>query len=639
MATLDSLIANAESRAGSYAAETGFLTQELRQFIADLDIDVHLPPDVNLANYTIPAYVSPTQTPTPDPTYEEPTVSLPTTPTLVGVGSITLPADRAEPEVNTTGLFQHVMPSSNIPSIDETSPDMHVDDLVAELDALVTPVIRDYEFPEVHDFSLTAPTTVTMPVYDAPAMPDEVRDPTDYAAEFSAAYAQMAPEMQAFIDDKVTAWINTYAPELSSWTTLLKSKVEGGMDGGVLPDQFEAAMYARAQGRTEREFQVAMLDIIENSRKSGFMELPGAVASNLVQARLRGAAALADQATDIYVERRKSEVQHTQFVMTLTSNQITSVRNTAISYAQTVGETIGRATTYANNIADALSKVFDHLIARANLRLQILTAVDAQYASKLKAALSEYEAARIELEIEKGRTDVDLAKIRQIEAQINSQGLNIQKYTAIVDAVAKKGALEELKTKEYGIRSEIFGNKIKAHLAGFDAYRAAMAGDRDKLDGELSKIKVFESLVNMDITKVDAQAKQIAAQQSVNAGNVDLFRAGADIYKVGVGAALDKFTAQAEVRKLAGALYGQELTNAIEKYRVGLELPKLMINAILQQYELRMRAAIESAKIEIDKLQISEHASATATQAWQAMAAAALGSLNTVASQSIEATA
>jgi hypothetical protein len=433
--------------------------------------------------------------------------------------------------------------------------------------------------------------------------------------------------------------VNTYAPEYNSWVTALKAKVEGGMDGGALPDQFEAAMYARAQGRTEREFQAAMVDIVEGSRKSGFMGLPGAIASNLVQARLKGAASLSDQATDIYLERRKSEVQHSQFVMNLAAGQISAVRNTAVSYAQLVGETMGRATTYAAHIADSLGKVFDHLVARSQLRLSVLTAVDAQYASKLKAALSEYESIRIQLEVEKARTDVDLAKTRQIEAQMNAQGILIQKYSAIVDAVARKGSLEELKTKEYSIRSEIFGNKIKAQLAGFDAFRAAMAGDRDKLDGELSKVKVFDSLIGMDMTKVDAQTKQIAAQQSVNAGNVDLFRAGADIYKVGVGAALDKFTAQAEVKKLASSLYGQELANAIDQYKAGLELPKLMINAILQQYQLRMQAAIETARVEVSKLQIAEQASATATQAWEAMAAAALGAMSTVASRTISAAA
>jgi len=639
MASIDDLIAGATNRASSFANTTDFLVAELRQFISDRDIDVVFPTDVELSTFTVPAYIPPVQVATATPVYEEPTQTLPVSPELSGIGAIDQPAARAEPVLNTDGLFQFVAPTTNIPSFDETAPDLRVDELVAELDALVTPSLAELVFPEVHTFTLAAPPTVTLPTFDTPPNPDEIRDPAEYGDVFEAAYSRMASEMQAFVDDRLSTWVTTYAPEYNAWISALEDKITSGMDGGALPDQFEAAMFTRAQGRAQEEFDSANSQTFNQYRRSGFMEPPGSLMSNLLSLRLKTAAALSNQATDIYIERRKTEVQHAQFSMNLASGQITAVRNTAISYAQLVGENMGRAAQYANSLAEHVEKIFDHLVARSNLAISILNVIATQYEVKLKAALSVYDGYRLALDAEKVRTELDLAKIKQIEAQIDAEGLNISKYSAIVDAVTKKGSLEELKNKEYAIRADIFSNKIKAQLASYDVYKAAMTGDQAKLDGELSKVKVFDSLVGMDNLRLDAQVKQIAAIVASNDAKTQIFKSGADVYRLGLDSAIQKFTAQAEVKKLAQSLYGQELTNAIEQFKVGLEIPKLMMDAIIKQYQARMQGAVEQARVELEQLRIAESASASGVNAYQAMASSALGSLNTVASSAISAVA
>ena len=639
MSSVDTLIANAIARASSYASGVDHLVTELRTFVTDSSIHVTLPPDTEVSGFTIPAYVSPTQAAVAYPTYEPTTLSFPVSPALVDVGSVTLPANRDQPVVNTSGLFNFVLPSTNLPYFDETSPNLHVDDLVAEMDAVVTPMISNFVFPEIHTFVLGTAPNVTLPVYDAPAPPDYLRDHDNYAATFEAAYERMAPQMQAVIDDKTATWVATYAPEYATWVTLLKAKVESGMDGGALPDQFEQAMFVRAQGRVQREYESLVETIYSGFARSGMMEPPGVVNSGVLLAKFKNAEGLSNQATDIYIERRKSEVQHSEFVMSLTAAQIGSVRNIAISYAQLVSANMGQAIGYANALADKVEKLYEHLIARSQLAISILDVIDRQYASKLKAALSAYDGYRLALDAEKVRTEIDTAKVQQLEAQIQAEGLNINKYSALIDSVSRKGTLEELKIKEYGIRADIFSNKIKAQLAGFDVYKAAMSGDKDKLAGELSKVDVFNSLIHSDEIRIDSQVKQIGAVQAANDARVQIFKSGADIYRLGMDTALNKFTTQAEVKKLAQSLYGQELVNAIEEFKVGIEIPKLMIDSILRQYVARVEAAVESARVEVYKLQISESASASAVGAYGNLASAALGSLNTVASSAISASA
>ena len=639
MASIDTLIQNAELRASGYANTTDFLVGELRQFINDVPTDPIDTGTLDLSQYNIADYVSPTQDLVAMPVYEPPVAALPTAPVLSGIGAITMPAERVEPTLNTSGLFTQIAPSNNLPDFNEAEPDLNIDGLVAEMTALATPTIDNYVFPEITSFSLGAAPSLNLPTYDAVATPDQVRDPIDYAASLDTKYHQMAPEMQAWVDDKTNTWVSTYAPEYSPWVTSLQAKVTDGMANQVLPDQFEAALFTRAQGRIEREFVAAEKNLLTTFSKAGFMEPPGALASGILNTRWEGAGKLADQSTDIYIERRKVEVQHLQFILNLASAQIQGVRNTAVAYAQAVGQNMQTALSYANSVADKLEKIFDHLIARANLQVSVMTAVREQFEGKLKAALSGLEGYKLSLESEKMKTDIEIAKIHAIETKINAEELKIRRYSAIIDAISKKGSMEELKLKGYGIRADIFKNQTAARIAGFEMYNAAIKGDMGKLEGELSKVKVFEQQISMDKMRLEAQVQQIDAVKASNTANTQIFEANSSVYKLGIDTAVQKFSAQADVKKLAQTIYGQELTNAIEKYKVGLELPKLMMEAVLKQYELQIQAAIESAKIEIQKLSIAEHASESAVGAYQSMASSALGSLNTMASSAISATA
>lgn len=639
MATIDTLILNAENRASNYAGTTDFLVAELRQFVTDHPTDPIDTGTLDLTQYVIADYVSPAQDLVAMPVYEPPIATLPIAPALSDIGALTMPAERTEPTLNTAGLFTQIAPSNNLPDFNEAEPDLNIDELVAEMTALATPTLNEYVFPEISSFSLGVAPTLSLPNYDAVATPDVLRDPVDYSVSLDDAYHQMSPEMQAWVDDKATTWVNTYAPEYSPWVTDVQAKVTDGLAGQVLPDQFEAAMFTRAQGRIEREFVAAENNLLTTFSKAGFMEPPGAVVSSILNTRWLGAGKLADQSTDIYIERRKTEVQHLQFILNLASAQIQGVRNTVVAYAQTVGQNMQLALSYANSIADKLAKIFDHLIARAGLQVSVMNAVNAQYEVKLKAALAALEGYKLSLEAERMKTDIEVAKIKAIEARIGAEELIIRRYSAIIDAISRKATLEELKLKGYSIRADIFKNQTAARIAGFEMYNSSIKGDLGKLEGELSKVKVFEQQIDIDKLRLEAQVQQVNAIKASNAAKTEIFDSQSKVYKLGIDTAVQKFSAEAEVKKLAQTIYGQELMNAIEKYKVGLELPKLMIEAVLKQYELQIQAAIESARIEVQKLSISERASESSVAAYQSMASSALGSLNTMASSAISATA
>lgn len=640
MATdVDTLVNEATMRATVFSNDTIIVVNELLKFINQKDLVIDTGAPLDLSSVALPPYKAPPPDTSAMPVYENPQSPFPTAPVLADVGTITLPAQRTAPTLNTSGLFQQVPPSTNLPDFQETEPDLHVDDLVAEMAALTAPTLTDLEIPNLSPLNLNPRPSLNLPAFAALNPPDEPGNPEDYAARMGTEYDKMHPMMQAFINDTMANWVAQYVPEYDNLNTLLTSKVTAGMEGTVLPDQIEAAMYTRAQGRAEREFDKVEQGILNEHRKFGLVEPPGVVRSRIAKTRVSNAAALANQSTDIYIDRKNKEVQHLQFTMQMATTNIQGARQYAVQYAQLVGNTLQNAVTYASEIADKVAKLYEHLIARAQLRVAIMQALNAQYEIELKAALSALDGYRLELEAAKLQKDVEMAQVQFLEASIRMEELKVQRYSAMIDAITKKGEVEKLKLVGYQTRANIFEVNTNAKVAAFGVYKAAIEGDTAKLEGEKTKLSIFNAQLESDKINLESQMKAIDAVVAANESKVKIFEAGADVYKVDLETALSKFQAQAEIKKLYQTVYTAQLGNAIEVFKSGLEIPKILMNAMVQEYTLRVETALKEAQLNIEKLKISEEASAQAADALKAMAAAALGSLNTMVSSALSASA
>lgn len=630
------LVANAQSRADSYCEAALTTANALQNYAMNYHTGLLLPPGLNLDGVQLPTYQAPPAENSPMPVIVLPLSPLPVKPPLADISAVTIPATRIEPNLSLSNLFRQTPPSSNLPDFNEAVPDLHVDQLVAQMDAIARPVLQTIHLPSLTPLNIGATPSLTIPGYDALPPPDTLADPENYAQAMTNAYDRMLPEMQHTIDDRVSGWVSQYAPEYVDWNTRLHAKVSAALNGEVLPDQFEAALITRARGRVEKDYAATEQVLLESYAKRGFYEPPGALVAGLHAGRLKNADALANQSTDIYVERRKSEVQHLQFVMGLAATNLQSVRGLAVSYAGVVANTMQQALGYATALATQLGQVFEHLIARANMSISVMTALNAQYETRLKAALAALDGFKLELEAEKLRSDVEIAQIQFIEAQINIEELQVKQYSALIDAVARKASTEELKLKGYEIRGDIFKKRTDAKLAEYEVYKAALEGDKYKMDGEMTKLTVFEDLLKIDQLKLDAQVKAITATEAHNNALVEIFKAGGEVYKMDVEAAVQRFSAEAELKKLAMSVHGTELTNALETFKGSLEIPKIMIDVMSKTYELDVKTAIDSAQLNMNKLNIAAQAMSSAATVFGNVATASVGALNTVVSQAVQ---
>ena len=384
---------------------------------------------------------------TPMPVYEPPTQTLPKSPTLVALQGVDQPNLPATPTINTSGLFKQVQPSNNIPDWTETAPDLHVDDIYNALVAIGQPVLDKIQLPELKRLSIPDAPALVLPEYERQPKPDPLRAPVNYAQAFKAEYANAQPSIKAFVDDMLDGMLQRYAPEYDQTRAILNTKLIAALDGGVLPDDFEAALYSRHQVRINRETSRAEQDIINNPAYRGWVVPPGAQRSALDSLQVDAVRALSGASTDVYIERRRSEVSFLQYVLGLLDGQLNSVRGQLVQWAQVGLSVIQQSVALASQVVSALQTQFEHEKAVAEYDLAVMQALNAEFEVRLKAALSGLDGYRLELEALKLRSDIDINQLQAAKIQVDIQQLEVQVYSAIVDAIAKRATSSCARTR------------------------------------------------------------------------------------------------------------------------------------------------------------------------------------------------
>lgn len=629
MATVDALIDTAVARASDFSVLAADAIASIDARKGSVGYTT-----LNISNNEISAkYTAVAPDSTPMPVYEETAVPMPAAATLVDLHGITPPVLPTAPTINTEGLFTANMPSAVMPDWNEANPALHVDDIYNDLKNLAAPILQEFDFPTITPLNIRQAPELVLPEYVAAPTPDQMPDPSNYAEYMENKYRSVLPEMKAFIDEIVNGWINQFAPEYAEQRDMLHAKILAGSEGGVLPDKFEDALYSRARDKVENEYSAAEFTILEQQSKRGFVVPPGAVFAGLNRARIAAADSLANQATDIYIERRKIEVQHLQFVLNLASAQVQGVRNLAIQYAQTGLQMIGQSISYSKELAGMLAQTFEHVKSKHEFSLALMKALNEQYEVRLKAALSALEGYKLELESAKMVKDVEFKQVEVIKAQIETQTVKVNRYSAMIDAIAKRAVVDELKIKEYAVRAQVFETQIRARVAAFEAYKAAIDGDKAKLQGELAKLDIFNSQLKSADLNIEVQTEILKADIETNRARMAQYETQLDAYKIGSQIALQKFTAGAEIKKLGLDVYKTNVEANIEIYKGRLQADLGLIEARISAFKGNVESLSNFYKLQQAYTGIDLEKTQSIASGYSNMASAALTSLGTMVSQ------
>jgi len=559
----------------------------------------------------------------------------------MSTGGFDIVIPRDAPTVNIAGLFEQEKPSSEIPAFGHEAPDLSIDALSAELARLAAPILREHEFPAMTELNLRDAPTITLPELDERPLPDDLRDPDDYHVAFVNAFNGSLNAFSSHVQDRVSGWLDKYAPGYQNLRSNLENKLTAYLEGtaGVLPDEFETAMYNRAVMRSKDELLTAQEGLLTQHAKRGFAAPPGAVASALNKSRYRTAEILTQQATDIYVRRQEVEVQHLQFVLGMANDQVNTIRQIAVQQSQLELGVLQATLQYADTATNKLAQVFEHLAKRADVQVAVLAALNQRYEIKLRAALAALDGYKLELEAAKLRTDVDVARISAIEAQIRAESTKVQNYTALVGAIVARGNFEELKVKTFQTHAEVHRTMVQAHLASFEAYKASIDGDRGKLQGEMAKLDIFDKQLRAAGLQVDIEKTASDNIRAYNSLTLDAYKTDASVFGIRLDAAVKRFTAESDLDKLNLEAFKIRASAALDEFRALNQQETVKIDAIVKEFTVNADAEFKRIQVELDKLKSLQAISSTVVSSFSGIAQSSLNSLNTMVSNSVQAAA
>ena len=528
-------------------------------------------------------YSRPDKDETPYPSYDV-TIKVPDAPDLVTIHSIDAPNIPTQPVLNVDGLYAKDAPSITIPEWTETDPTLHVDVFLSEIQAISAPIIKDIALPDITPFTAGAVPELRLPDYEAPARPDSMDAPQDYAGYFEARYTKAQEAIKTFADSQVKQWLSDYAPNYHTMRATLDERVSAGLDGGILPDKFEQALIDRAAYRENLIFERAEADMRNNPNVRGHVIPPGFIDGAIKKARLVSASTVGVNANEAFIERQRMEIQHLQFTMGMADNMLATLRQAAIQFYQFALSVSSTAITYASELVGELKAMFDHQLAIRNFQLALTDAIGRELDVRLKVALQGLEKYKLELEAAKVHADIDSKQIESARLLVEQQDQKIRQYTALIGAVKDKAFIDELQIQKLDAMGRVFDRKISAVNASYGAFDSYLKGQDGKLKGELGKQEGYQNTLKSIEIGVDIQKAIQESDAKLNAARMAQYSGKLEGVDIAARVALQKFTSQATLKELGLKTYGIESEIAGRVYEIDYRKQSTALEAKLKAF-------------------------------------------------------
>ena len=532
--------------------------------------------------------------------------------------------------IDTTGLFNQNAPSFSSGGFNEAAPDLDLDGLY---DGVEEPNIAVIDAPTISDIDIGDAPELVIPEFDSNFVDPNIADPDDLYTIYKGDYDSALPVMRDFIDNNVSGWITEYAPDYHASLAALEAKISTDMESGrALSDEFETALYNRARSRVEGERARVETEVMQGMSKRGFTLPSSVVSAGLQNSHQSAANNIAQQATELAIERAKLEIQHVQFVMQLSQGITQTLVGASLQYAGILATINSQAIDHSKQAVTFLAETYEQLLKRANLSIDIYRIEAEVYEVELKSALAALDGYKLELDAARLGKEVEALDVDIYSKRIDAENIKINQYVALINAVSEKASLEKLKIDLYGEQVNAYMAETRTKEFELNAYTAALKGDESKLNGEIAKLDAYSKQVDAEGNKSRVEIEHMKGIDSHNRSITELYNSELSKYKTEVQAESSRFSSSIEANKSALAAYMSDNQVKLETYKVNYDKARLDLASSDSKFKADVQISMENAKNFLNSVKIQADTAISAGGVYGSMASSALSSLNTMAS-------
>lgn len=437
--------------------------------------------------------------------------------------------------------------------------------------------------PAEPDFASLTPTPVTLETLNLPTVPS-VELPS-----FTAARPQFnAPVLSQ------EGW--TFTPEtyVSALLDKIKSRLTTWMDGQeALPAAIERALYDRGRARIEEEIDETIEGVWDEAGARGFSAPPGQVGARIDAIRFKGATRTAEFNTTATLKSFDEALAN----MRLAVQQGISLEGVTINL-HVEGQRLLLAS--AQHLRDTGIALLNAAIAEFNALMQGYQTDAAVYETRLKAALAVLEEARLRIEVEKLKGDINEQSVRLYAAAWEGVRSAASAYESRVNAVSAQAEMLKIPIEIFAEETKAFEAVWNAHGKEWDGYRAAVEADGVKSQNYRAIVEAhntrIQGIVAVGNHEIEAERLRIAQ----NGQGVQLYEAGIRGVEAALSSERNRLTAIAQKVQAQATIFAAQAdletaaSAATDRtYQLGLEKAKTESSAHLEVGRMRSQEKVQ----------------------------------------------
>ena len=622
--TVDGLIADARSFANSaYSAATG-LVQAAESAIGQIGTDFTItgPGDISTSTPTLtlalPEFINPTFDPGAAPVAPGSIVPLPVLNAGVAPINTAVKPQLAEPAIPAPfRQFALTAPTINTSFAFPAVP--------AELQSLniPSPTLVDRVVPTAPDLQIPLFTGVA-PVNTAVA-------PTDYVAQFGAAYSSASATMVAALNGQFDAFLAKINPQYQSQMTAIETQLTTYLAGGTaLKPSIENAIYERTRDKVNAEYKRSREAALTDGAKRGFTMPDGAVFSAMQQARQAGADNNSRAAVEIAVMQAEMEQKNLQFAVSTSTQLRTAALQASISYHGNLVQVNGQALEYAKSVLSAMIEVYNTLVKAFSIQLEAYRADVMVYETRIRAVGTAIEIYRAQIAGVEAGVRIDVAKVEVYRARVEALFALSNAYRGQIEAVVSQANLEKMKIELFGAQVQAYGTEAQAKASEFQGYSALVNGQEARMRAYGEEVRAYVANVEGYRATVQAKQAEIEAVGLTNRTILGQYTAQVEGYRALVDAKSRVATTTIEFQKTKLQAFVAQATAAESQARITQEYYRTKAQLAIENTKVVLQAAVQSAQLKTSQIEAVARTALSGAQVYEGIAGAALGGMNTL---------
>ena len=526
--------------------------------------------------------------------------------------------------IDPSSLFKAPLPVWDVDTFSEPAPVFEPAPLPE------TPAVSYPDDPESVTDDIDVPVIVA-PTFDKDVV-GVVPEPGEYQELFKSNYASSRPEMLEAAESFVDAFISKYAPTYQSGLSTLEAKLSAdiGSPGNALSATWEDAAYERERDRRYQEQLNAKRVVESEAGARGFVLPPGAMYAGLLRVEEDERHNLALASSNIYVERKKLELQHLQTVLNISQAMRQVFISAAVSYMGNMAQINGQAIEYARLVAYWAVELFNEQLSVYNTAIELYKTEAEVYKVRLESAFAELRVFEAEIAAERLKIEVDNSAIELYTAKVNAQKVKIDLYVAQLQGVSELVKQQALEVDIYEAQVRAYAARVQGKSAEYGAYEASLRGDTAKVQVYSEQVRAFSAQVDALTAEINAGRAQSDATIAYNRNLTELFDANVRKYEADLRGESTRVGSEIEIHKTAVTQYLGQLDAEVKLITTQYERDRLALQAAIANLESRMRTSLGQGDLFQKTIEATAQTALAGADVLKGIGAAAVSANNTL---------